>query len=70
MSLTGRGTLQEMPRGPVGRLADLQVPICCTGVAVYPGDVLVSDRDGVLVIPRQLAAEAAEQGLEQEQLEA
>jgi regulator of RNase E activity RraA len=34
---------------------------------VYPGDVLVSDRDGVLVIPRQLTAE---QGLEQEQLEA
>jgi regulator of RNase E activity RraA len=39
-------------------------------VAVYPGDVLVGDRDGVLVIPRHLAAEIAEQGLEQEKLEA
>ncbi len=29
-----------------------------------------SERDGVLVIPRPLAAEIAEQGLEQEQLEA
>jgi regulator of RNase E activity RraA len=51
-------------------VADLQVPIGCAGVAVYPGDVLVGDRDGVLVIPRGLAAEIAEQGLEQERLEA
>ena len=51
-------------------VADLNVPIGCAGVAVYPGDVLVGDRDGVLVIPRHLAAEIAEQGCEQEQLEA
>jgi hypothetical protein len=37
---------------------------------VYPGDVLVGDRDGVVVVPRALAAELAEQGLAQEQLEA
>ena len=36
-------------------VADLQVPIGCAGVAVYPGDVLIGDRDGVLVIPRHLA---------------
>src|SRR3982750_115080 len=51
-------------------VAALNVPIGCAGVAVYPGDVLVGDRDGVLVIPRHLAAEIAEQGYEQEQLEA
>ena len=51
-------------------MADLQVPIRCAFVAVYPGDVLVGDRDGVLVIPRHLAAEIAEQGLAQEELEA
>ena len=51
-------------------VADLQVPIGCAGVAVYPGDVLMGDRDGVLVVPRSLAAEIAEQGLEQEKLEA
>ena len=51
-------------------VADLQVPIGCAGVAVYPGDVLIGDRDGVLVIPRHLVAEVAEQSLEQEQLEA
>lgn len=51
-------------------VADLQVPIGCGGVAVYPGDVLVADRDGIIVIPRFLAAEIADPSLEQEQLEA
>jgi regulator of RNase E activity RraA len=51
-------------------VADLQVPIGCAGVAVYPGDVLVADRDGIIVVPRQLAADIAEPALEQEQLEA
>ncbi len=37
-------------------VADLQVPISCAGAAVYPGDVLVGDADGVLVVPRSLAA--------------
>ena len=51
-------------------VADLQVPIGCAGVAVYPGDVIVADRDGVLVVPRGLAAEIAGPALEQEKLEA
>ncbi|HEY3261971.1 MAG TPA: ribonuclease activity regulator RraA [Pseudonocardiaceae bacterium] len=50
-------------------VADLQVPIGCAGVAIYPGDVLVGDRDGIVVIPRALAAEVADASLEQEQLE-
>ena len=32
--------------------ADLNVPIACADVAVYPGDILVGDGDGVTVIPR------------------
>jgi regulator of RNase E activity RraA len=51
-------------------VADLQVPIGCAGVAVYPGDVIVADRDGVLVVPRSLAAEIAQPSLDQEKLEA
>jgi regulator of RNase E activity RraA len=51
-------------------VADLQVPIGCAGVAVYPGDVLMGDRDGVLVIPRAVAIEIAEPSLEQERIEA
>lgn len=42
------------------RVADLQVPIGVADVAVYPGDVVVGDGDGVTVIPRHLAAELAD----------
>ena len=51
-------------------VADLQVPIGCAGVAVYPGDVIVGDADGVIVIPRHIAAEIAEPSVAQERLEA
>jgi regulator of RNase E activity RraA len=51
-------------------VADLQVPIGCAGVAVYPGDVLVGDRDGVIVIPRHIAPTIVDEALEQEELEA
>ncbi len=36
------------------------------GVAMYPGDVIVGDADGVVVIPRQLAEEIADAAFEQE----
>jgi 2-keto-4-pentenoate hydratase/2-oxohepta-3-ene-1,7-dioic acid hydratase in catechol pathway/regulator of RNase E activity RraA len=40
--------------------------IACGGAAVQPGDVVVGDGDGVLVIPPQLAAEVATAAAEQE----
>jgi regulator of RNase E activity RraA len=67
---TYASTVTITTRAAWHHVADLQVPIGCAGVAVYPGDVLMADRDGVLVIPRQLAAEIADPALEQEQLEA
>ena len=51
-------------------VADLQVPIGCAGVAVYPGDVVVGDADGVIIVPRHLAAVIADDALEQESREA
>jgi regulator of RNase E activity RraA len=48
---------------------DMNVPIGCGGVAVYPGDVIVGDDEGVVVIPRHLADEVAADGAEQEKLE-
>lgn len=47
-----------------------QEPIGCGGTLVYPGDVVVGDEDGVVVIPRHLADQVAAAGLEQEQIEA
>ncbi len=48
---------------------DVQVPIGCGGVPVYPNDIIVSDADGVVVIPRHMAAEVARDSFEQERLE-
>lgn len=48
---------------------DVDVPIGCGGVLVFPGDVLVGDGDGVIVIPRHLADEIARDAAAQEQAE-
>jgi regulator of RNase E activity RraA len=40
---------------------DANVPIGCGGVAVYPGDVLVGDPEGVVVIPAKMAEEVAKE---------
>ena len=46
-----------------------QVPIGCGGVAVYPGDVLVGDAEGVVVIPARIADEIATEAESQTQFE-
>jgi regulator of RNase E activity RraA len=48
---------------------DMNLPIGCGGVAVYPEDIIVGDIDGVVVIPRHLAEEVATQAAEQEHME-
>jgi regulator of RNase E activity RraA len=48
---------------------DMQVPIGCAEVAVYPGDVIVGDAEGVVCIPAHLADEIAEPAAQQEALE-
>lgn len=45
---------------------DVDLPIGCGGVLVMPGDVLVGDGDGVIVIPLHLADEVAADAAEQE----
>lgn len=52
------------------RAWDVNIPVRCAGVLVLPGDLLVGDEDGVIVIPRALARQAAELAAEQERLEA
>jgi len=50
--------------------ADLNVPVGCGGVLVMPGDVVVGDAEGVVVLPRAIAEEIALAALEQEEIEA
>jgi regulator of RNase E activity RraA len=42
---------------------DLNLPIGCGGVAVYPGDIIVGDVDGVVVIPPEIVDELAAEAL-------
>jgi regulator of RNase E activity RraA len=49
--------------------ADRQTPVACGGVAVFPGDAICADGDGVVVVPQALAAEIARDGAEQERYE-
>jgi regulator of RNase E activity RraA len=46
-----------------------QEPIGCGGVAVFPGDIVVADGDGAVVIPAARVEEVARLGPEQERFE-
>jgi regulator of RNase E activity RraA len=46
-----------------------QEPIACGGVAIFPGDILIVDEDGAVVIPEALAEAVAELAVDQERLE-
>ena len=48
---------------------EIDTPIACGGVAVYPGDIIVGDADGVVVLPAHLADEVARDAAAQEALE-
>ena len=53
----------------LGRLhmpLDHQVPIACAGVTVMPGDHVVGDGEGVVVVPAALAVEVAADAVQQE----
>ena len=44
--------------------ADINIPIGCAGVAIYPGDIIVGDAEGIVAIPREHAEDIAREAYE------
>ena len=61
-------TYHHRPSAPTNltlhQALDINVPIGCGDVAVWPGDVVVGDREGVIVIPAHIADEIASEAVE------
>jgi 4-hydroxy-4-methyl-2-oxoglutarate aldolase len=58
-----KGTVKET-------LESINYPISCGGVMVHPGDIILGDDDGVVVVPREEVSEVAKKAQERDTKEA
>ena len=63
-----RGSYAQDQRGR-GRVVAYREPVRIAEVAVRPGDLIVGDDDGVLVVPSDVASECVEKALEKRRME-